>query len=108
MQANKAEIVRVRISPEIKHSAEQVLASLGMSMSDAIRIFVSQVAIRQSFSVELRTPNSITMQSMQAMPESDEYASASALFDELNNAFELLANLPDDFMQDGREDLSPN
>ena len=48
MQANKAEIVRARISPEIKHSAEQVLASLGMSMSDAIRIFVSQVAIRQS------------------------------------------------------------
>ncbi len=74
-------------------------------MSDAIRIFVSQVAIQQSFPVELRTPNSITMQSM---PETNEYASASALFDELNNAFELLANLPDDFMQDGRDDLSPN
>lgn len=86
MQANKAEIVRVRISPEIKHSAEQVLASLGMSMSDAIRIFVSQVAIRQSFPVELRTPNSLTIQAMQAIPEPDEYASASALFDELSDA----------------------
>lgn len=86
MQTNKAEIVRARISPEIKHSAEQVLASLGMSMSDAIRIFVSQVAIRQSFPVELRTPNNITIQAMQSMPEPDEYASANALFDELSHA----------------------
>ena len=85
MQVSKAEIVRARIAPEIKHSAELVLASLGMSMSDAIRIFVSQVAIRQSFPVELRTPNHLTLQDMQSEPEQEEYASADALFDELSH-----------------------
>lgn len=86
MHTHKAEIVRARIAPDIKHNAEQVLASLGMSMSDAIRIFVSQVAIRQSFPIELKTPNQITLEAMQAEPEQKEYDSANALFDELNHA----------------------
>jgi len=86
MRTHKAEIVRARIAPEIKHNAEQVLASLGMSMSDAIRIFVSQVAIRQSFPIELKTPNQITLQAMQAEPEQAEYDSANALFDDLSHA----------------------
>jgi len=86
MRTHKAEIVRALIAPEIKHNAEQVLASLGMSMSDAIRIFVSQVAIRQSFPIELKTPNQITLQAMQAEPEQAEYDSANALFDDLSHA----------------------
>lgn len=86
MHTHKADIVRARIAPEIKHNAEQVLASLGMSMSDAIRIFISQVAIRQSFPLELKTPNQITLQAMQAEPEQAEYDSANALFDELSHA----------------------
>ncbi|HMY01489.1 MAG TPA: type II toxin-antitoxin system RelB/DinJ family antitoxin [Agitococcus sp.] len=85
MHTHKAEIVRARIAPDIKHNAEQVLASLGMSMSDAIRIFVSQVAIRQSFPIELKTPNQITLEAMQAEAEQAEYTSASTLFDELSH-----------------------
>lgn len=70
MQA-KAEIVRARIAPEIKHNAEQVLASIGMSMSDAIRIFLNQVATRQEFPLELKVPNAETLA---AMTEADEIA----------------------------------
>lgn len=80
------DIVRARIAPEIKHSAEQVLASLGMTMSDAIRIFVNQVAIRQMFPIELKTPNSLTLQAMQSQPEPESYTSASDLFDEIGHA----------------------
>ena len=86
MHTQKAEIVRARIAPDIKHNAEQVLASLGISMSDAIRIFVSQVAIRQSFPIELKTPNQMTVQAMQADAEQDEYGSADDLFNELSHA----------------------
>ena len=83
MQA-KAEIVRARVSPEIKHSAEQVLTSLGMSMSDAIRIFLNQVATRQEFPLELKVPNAETMA---AMAEANEIVNKRAArfndFDEL-------------------------
>lgn len=39
----KSEFVRARVSSELKHDSELVLAKLGMSVSDAIRIFLTQV-----------------------------------------------------------------
>ncbi len=82
----KAEIVRARIEPEIKNNAELILASLGMSMADAIRIFLNQVVVRQGFPVELKTPNMVTLEAMQAKAEPETYKSASALFDEVKRA----------------------
>jgi DNA-damage-inducible protein J len=82
----KAEIVRARIAPEIKNNAELVLASLGMSMADAIRIFLNQVVVRQGFPIELKTPNMVTLEAMQAKVEPETYTSASALFDEVSHA----------------------
>ena len=49
-------MVRARIEPEIKERAEAVLEKLGMSTADAIRIFLTQVALRQAFPVELTLP----------------------------------------------------
>lgn len=82
----KAEIVRARIEPEIKNNAELILASLGMSMADAIRIFLNQVVVRQGFPVELKTPNMVTFEAMQAKAEPEIYTSASALFDGVERA----------------------
>ena len=80
------EIVRARIAPEIKYNAEQVLGALGMSMSDAIRIFLNQVALRQAFPIELKVPNALTLKAMHSVAEPDVYASADALFAEVANA----------------------
>ena len=80
------DIVRARISPEVKYNAEQVLGALGMSMSDAIRIFLSQVALRQAFPIELKVPNAITLQAMQSVTEPEVYVSADALFAEVADA----------------------
>lgn len=55
----EAEIVGAHISPEIKHNAEQVLASMGVSMFDAIPIFLNQVATRQGFPLELRNAKNL-------------------------------------------------
>jgi len=52
----KTEMVRARIEPEIKEQAEAVLNALGMSTADAIRLFLTQVALRQAFPVELSLP----------------------------------------------------
>lgn len=52
----KSDMVRARIEPAIKERAEAVLERLGMSTADAIRIFLTQVALRQSFPIELTLP----------------------------------------------------
>ncbi len=37
-------VVQSRIKPEVKEKAERVLDAIGLSMGDAIRIFLQQVA----------------------------------------------------------------
>ena len=58
-------IVRCRINPEVKDQAEEVLASIGMSTSDAMRLFLKQVAIRGEFPLELKVPNHETIKAFE-------------------------------------------
>lgn len=76
----KTEMVRARVSSELKHESEIILSELGMSMSDAIRIFLSQVKLRHEFPIELKRPNKETLKAMQEPVTEDEYNSASDLF----------------------------
>lgn len=61
MSSTNSAIVRCRINPEVKVQAEAVLASIGMSTSDAMRLFLKQVAIRGEFPLELKAPNQKTI-----------------------------------------------
>ena len=79
----KTEIVRARISSELKHDSEMVLSQLGMSMSDAIRIFLSQVKLRNEFPVELKIPNSETLKAMNEPLTENLYDSSDDLFDDI-------------------------
>ncbi|GAA4501929.1 type II toxin-antitoxin system RelB/DinJ family antitoxin [Pseudaeromonas paramecii] len=52
----KSDMVRARIEPAIKERAEAVLEKLGMSTADAIRLLLTQIALRQAFPLELTLP----------------------------------------------------
>lgn len=82
----KVNVVRARIDSDIKQRAELVLDSIGLSMSDAIRIFLHQVIVRQEFPLELKVPNAVTLAAMNAPVEPQTYSSAKALFDEVDDA----------------------
>ncbi|GAB6039645.1 type II toxin-antitoxin system RelB/DinJ family antitoxin [Endothiovibrio diazotrophicus] len=77
----KTEVVRARIDGVIKHDAEEILAALGMNMSDAIRIFLHQLVVRHEFPVELKAPNATTRQAMNA-PGEGSFESVDELFDD--------------------------
>lgn len=68
MSSANSATVRCRINPEVKVQAEEVLASIGMSTSDAMRLFLKQVAIRGTFPLELKVPN---QQTINAFEEKD-------------------------------------
>ena len=61
MATTNSAIVRCRITPEVKGQAEEILASIGMSTSDAMRLFLKQVVIRGEFPIELKVPNQKTI-----------------------------------------------
>lgn len=77
--------VRARIDHTTKVEAEAVLRSIGMEPSEAIRLFYQQIANRREFPLELRVPNALTIEAMNADVEPEVYASSDSLFDEILN-----------------------
>ena len=53
-------VVHARIDPTTKAATEKVLDALGMTPTEAIRLFYRQIAIRKSFPLELHVPNKLT------------------------------------------------
>lgn len=56
MQALANEIVRVRINEQLKNDATAVLESMGLTMSDAIRIFLKRVVDEKALPFTLKMP----------------------------------------------------
>ena len=54
MQALANEIIRVRINEQLKKDATLVLDSMGLTMSDAIRIFLMRLVDEKALPFELR------------------------------------------------------
>lgn len=60
----KTAAVHTRIEPEIKAKAEQVLERLGLSPTEAIRMFYTQIALRNGLPFEVVIPNEVTAQAL--------------------------------------------
>ena len=66
-----AEVVRARIDPELKKDATEVLGSMGLSVSDAIRMMLVRVVADRSLPFEVRSPNRETEQALEAARRGD-------------------------------------
>jgi len=53
-------VVHARIDCATKAVTEKVLDALGMTPTEAIRLFYRQIALRKSFPLELHIPNKLT------------------------------------------------
>jgi len=81
----KSADVRLRLEPELKAVANKVLNDAGLSLSDAIRIFLRQVVATRGMPFEIRQPNKASLRAMEearATPRA-RFSSAKELFDEL-------------------------
>jgi DNA-damage-inducible protein J len=56
----KTAMVRARMEPGLKKDAEKVMAHIGLSPTEAIRLFYRQVTIHEGLPFELRVPNAET------------------------------------------------
>ena len=81
-------MVHVRIDDVTKARAAETLAEMGLSISDAVRVFLKRVVADKQLPFDVRAPNSETLE---AMAEADEiiktkkarFASAQELIDDL-------------------------
>lgn len=59
------ELVQARVNGEIKAEAAAVLADMGLTVSDAVRILLTKVAREKIMPLELFTPNETTLAAME-------------------------------------------
>ena len=52
----KTETVYTRVEPKLKISAEQILATLGLALSEAVNIFLSQVVLHKGLPFDVKVP----------------------------------------------------
>ena len=64
---NKSSRVEARMDSDLKQAAEAIFSQLGVSPSEAIRIFYKQVALYQGFPFDLRLPNAETIAALQEL-----------------------------------------
>lgn len=81
-------MIHIRVDDDIKEQATQALSAMGLSVSDAVRLFLRRVVIDQAFPLELKVPNSETraaMEESRAMMATRRarFASADELFADL-------------------------
>jgi len=81
-------MIHVRVDDEIKTQATETLALMGLSVSDAVRVFLKRVVAEQAMPFEIRVPN---IETRAAMAEADEivrarrarFATSQEMFDAL-------------------------
>lgn len=81
-------MVHVRVNEQIKAQAAETLAAMGLTISDAVRVFLMRVVADKQMPFDLKAPNAETRA---AMAEADEiarthrarFATAAELFDDL-------------------------
>ena len=83
-------MLHIRVDDDVKAQATEALAAMGLTMSDAVRIFLKRVVNDQAFPLELKVPNAETraaMEEARAMMKARQarFASADALFDDIED-----------------------
>jgi DNA-damage-inducible protein J len=58
------EMVHVRIDKRIKAKASKTLASMGLSVSDAVRVLLTRVAAEKALPFAVKAPNAATTAAM--------------------------------------------
>jgi DNA-damage-inducible protein J len=78
--------VRARIDTQTKTEAAAVLATIGLTLSDAIRLMLKRVAAEKALPFEPLIPNAKTIEAMQAVRRGDltTVTSVDDLFKSLN------------------------
>ena len=59
-------VVRARIDGQVKNEAEAVLASIGLTVSDAFRLMMTRIAREKKLPFEPLVPNEETIEAMKA------------------------------------------
>ena len=83
--ATTTTMVHIRVDETLKTQAAETLAAMGLSLSDAVRVFLTRVVAEQGLPFALKAPNAETRAAIAELEagEGQRHKSAEALLDDL-------------------------
>lgn len=85
----KTDILHIRVEPNVKERAEETLRDLGLSITEAINVFLNQVILNDGIPFEIKKPK-YNKETIQAMEDVKNKKNLSRAFDNVDEMFEEL------------------
>jgi DNA-damage-inducible protein J len=86
--AVKTKMMHVRVDERLKEQATDTLAQIGLSLTDAVKLFLNRVVIEQALPLQLKVPNAETKAAMEEARRMTRarFSTSHELFDDLEEA----------------------
>ncbi len=85
----KTNTLHIRVEPNVKERAEETLKDLGLSITDAINVFLNQVILHDGIPFEIKKPR-YNKETLQALEDVKNKRNLSKAFDSVDEMFEEL------------------
>ena len=85
----KTDTLHIRVEPNVKQQAEKTLNDLGLSITDAINVFLTQVILNNGIPFEIKKPQ-FNKETLQVMKDTKSGKNLSKTFDNVDDMFKEL------------------
>lgn len=85
----KTDTLHIRVEPKVKKQAEETLNDLGLSITEAVNVFLNQVILNQGIPFEIKKPK-LNKETIQAIEDTKKGKNLSKTFDNVDKMFEEL------------------
>lgn len=85
----KTDTLHIRVEPKVKKKAEETLNDLGLSITEAINVFLNQVILNEGIPFEIRKPK-FNKETIQAIEDTKNGKNLSKTFESVDEMFKEL------------------
>lgn len=85
----KTDTLHIRVEPDVKIKAEETLNDLGLSITEAVNVFLNQVILHNGIPFKIEKPK-YNKETIQAMEDVKNGKNLSKTFDSVDEMFEEL------------------
>lgn len=85
----KTDTLHIRVEPIVKKRAEETLNDLGLSITDAINVFLNQVILNEGIPFEIKKPK-LNKETIKAIEDTKNGKNLSKTFDSVDEMFKEL------------------
>ena len=85
----KTDTLHIRVEPDVKIKAEETLNDLGLSITEAVNVFLNQVILHNGIPFKIEKPK-YNKETIQAMEDVKSGKNLSKTFDSVDEMFEEL------------------